>query len=79
MQNKTFYFLFAGGVLGFWGGVWCLGIIFILVLVAKRVACRRGEERQKVIKSSDIIIFLEVYLYYILCRCYDPALVYLSV
>ena len=44
----------AGGVLGFWGGVWCLGIIFILVLAGKRVAFRRGEERMKVIK---IILF----------------------
>eukprot|EP00090_Calanus_glacialis_P008308 TRINITY_DN16618_c0_g1_i2.p1 TRINITY_DN16618_c0_g1~~TRINITY_DN16618_c0_g1_i2.p1 ORF type:complete len:103 (-),score=26.67 TRINITY_DN16618_c0_g1_i2:201-509(-) len=46
-QKEIFAIL--GGVLGFWGGVWCLGIIFILVLMAKRVACKRGEERKKVL------------------------------
>jgi len=42
-------FAILGGVLGFWGGVWCLGIIFLMVLMAQRVVCRKGEERKKVL------------------------------
>ena len=37
----------AGGVLGFWGGVWCLGIVFLLSLMLQRSSCRKGEDRKK--------------------------------
>ena len=37
----------AGGVLGFWGGVWCLGIVFLLTLMVQRSSCRNREERKK--------------------------------
>ena len=31
--------LLAGGVLGFWGGVWLLGACFMVVLMAKNYCC----------------------------------------
>ena len=30
----------AGGVLGFWGGVWCLGLVFLLSLMVQRNSAR---------------------------------------
>ena len=41
----------SGGVLGFWGGVWCLGIIFLLSLMMQRSTCRKGDDRKKVCKT----------------------------
>ena len=37
----------SGGVLGFWGGVWCLGIVFLLSLMMQRTSCRRGDSDRK--------------------------------
>ncbi len=36
---KIFYCSASGGVLGFWGGVWALGAIFMVVLMAKNYCC----------------------------------------
>ena len=42
-----------GGVLGFWGGVWCLGILFLASLLLQRSV--KGVDGQKVqIFSSNL-------------------------
>jgi len=33
------FFFATGGVLGFWGGVWLLGALFMVVLMAKNYCC----------------------------------------
>ena len=62
---------FEGGVLGFWGGVWCLGIVFLCSLMMQRSSCRKGDERKKVgfIHFITEIVWKEFYL-----RFYDPVL-----
>ena len=57
----------AGGVLGFWGGVWCLGIIFLLSLMMQRSSCRKKDERKKVFYEKKIKVLREYF------RDYDPA------
>ena len=44
---KLFFNSNSGGVLGFWGGVWCLGIVFLLSLMMQRTSCRRGDSDRK--------------------------------
>ena len=44
------------GVLGFWGGVWCLGIVFLASLMVQRSSCRKGDERKKV--SFSVVLAL---------------------
>ena len=50
----------SGGVLGFWGGVWCLGIVFLLSLMMQRTSCRRGDSDRKKVTTT-------------LCRILTPS------
>ena len=55
------------GVLGFWGGVWCLGIVFLASLMVQRSSCRKGDERKKVSYHCSLRCDRHCY------RGYDPA------
>ena len=60
-KSRNLYFSISGGVLGFWGGVWCLGIVFLCSLMMQRSSCRKGDDRKKVgldvTKSSSMNSF----------------------
>ena len=47
VTDKPLFNSNSGGVLGFWGGVWCLGIVFLLSLMMQRTSCRRGDSDRK--------------------------------
>jgi len=37
-----------GGVLGFWGGVWFLGLVFMVALMAQKYCCDTGQRKDDI-------------------------------
>ena len=54
MYTRAADWVFAGGVLGFWGGVGLMGTIFLLVLVTQRCCSRRASQEKKEVSRKLI-------------------------
>ena len=46
--------LFAGGVLGFWGGVGSMGTVFLLVVLTQRYCCKRRQDKEEAGQFYDL-------------------------